>query len=533
MVFETPSNKPRDLSPDGSRNPGSDAGSDPARDRMVAELTQRLRQQQLATEFANFGLATDELQPVLDEACRVAADGMDCRFAKVLEYLPSEDCFLMRAGIGWHDGVIGHARLGSNLASPAGYAFQTGQPVLSNELADDNRFRTPKLLLDHGIRRAFNVLVPTQGRHYGVLEVDSTDRRDFDILDASFMQNLAATLAGAIAKQARIAQLRRNKEFIEGILETSPDWIAVLDPNGKLLSSNANGHELLDVNDVSELRVETWDSLWPEDQRGKLRHAIAAACRGDTGRFDGMFHAPGGKPTWWDVLIAPLGNRHGQVSQLVAIARDITDRVAGTQAKDLLMLEVHHRVRNSLQLVQNLLALQGRASDEGPARDQLLQSAARVRTIAAIHDRLYKTGSATTVDVGPYLEGLVADLRSGMASTLENRAIEVSVDTVQWPAAEMPTLGLVVTELVTNALKYGEGTVRVTFRQPEGSHGVLVVSDEGTTLPDGFDPLQSRGLGMRLVIGMLRGESSGLEIGREDGCTQFIARMPPPRAFAP
>ena len=195
--------------------------------------------------------------------------------------------------------------------------------------------------------------------------------------------------------------------------------------------------------------------------------------------------------------------------------------------QELLMQEVHHRVRNSLQLVQNLLSLQSRAAAHPEVSEQLQQSAARIRTIGMIHDRLYRADSSgLDVDIQPYLDGLIDDLRDALASAVDGRALRLSCDAVRWPAVDVPTLGLVATELVTNALKYGRGEVRVTFRQPPGGQPVLSVEDEGSGLPPGFDPGAGRGLGMRIVTGLLRGPGAGLEVDRLAGHTRFVARLP-------
>ncbi len=489
-----------------------------------AELTLRLRQQELTATFANFGLRTDELQPVLDEACRIAADGVECRFAKVLQYLPQEDCFLMRAGIGWNTGSVGHARLGSDLASPAGFAFRSGQPVLSNHLGLETRFRTPDLLVEHGIHSAFNVLIHTPEGRYGVLEVDSPDLRHFSVSDIAFLEALAVTLAHAIGKQHRFEALRSSEAFIQSMLEATPDCVKVFDAAGNLEMINTGGLRLLEIDHAAEIIGKPWEGFWPECERQKIRSALAAAGTGQVGRFEGFRATAKGTLKCWDVQVALIS---GAAGKFLAISRDVTDRVAASETKDLLMLEIHHRVKNSLQLVQNLLSLQGRASDDEQAAKQLAESAARVRTIAAIHDRLYKGGSDLTVDIGPYLESLVEDLRDGVASALSARSIHVEADAVNWPAQAVPALGLVLTELVTNALKYGAGTIQVTFRQPTGSNGILTVRDEGQSLPPDFDPARSRGLGMRLVMGLLGGNASRLEIDRGQGHTCFIAHMPP------
>ncbi len=494
-----------------------------------AELTLRLRQQELATAFANVGLQTEDLQVVLDEACRAACRGMGCRHARVLQHLPAQDRLVMRAGVGWDPAASGQAGFDAGPKGPAGHALRTGQPVLSDHLAAQARLRTPAPLVEHGVHRAFSVPIPTPDRPYGVLEVDGSGRDHLAVSDTGFLQSLAATLAHAIARQARVQELRSSETLAHGMLEASQDCVKVLGADGTLERMNAHGVCLLGLDSFADVSGLAWASLWPEEQRPGLEAALEGARRGEVGRFEGFSPTARGVPKWWDVTVVPIGGAGGRI---LAISRDITERVAAAEAKDLLMLEVHHRVKNSLQLVQGLLALQGRAATDGQAREQLLESAARVHTIGAIHDRLYQSGSALVVEVGPYLDGLVEDLQAGLASTVQGRSIAVAVDAVTWPASDLPTLGLVLTELVTNALKYGQGAITVTFRQAPGEHGVLTVGDEGPGLPAGFDPRQSRGLGMRLVNGLLRGDGAGLEVDRQGGQTRFIARMPPRRAFA-
>ena len=339
------------------------------------ELILRLRQQELVAGFGRFALREDDLQATLDEACRLAAEGLQTRFAKVLEWLPAEGRFLARAGVGWRPGLVGSARIGSDIASPCGYAFQTGKPVISNHLEGEDRFRTPKMLAEHGIRRAVNVLIGEADARFGVLEADCTERGAFDCHDSVFLQALANTLAAAV-------------------------------------------------------------------------------------------------------------DAHGR--------RTTARETAAT--KDLLMAEVHHRVKNSLQLVQSMLGLQARAAVATAAAAPLAESAARVRTIAALHDRLYRTNAGLEVEVSSYLEGLVEELQASMTSKREGREIRLEADPAIWAAAEVTTLGLVLTELVTNALKYGQGVVRVTFgQQPEGK-ARLIVEDEGPGVPSDFDPARSRGL---------------------------------------
>ena len=491
----------------------------------VPEMMSRLRQQELLAHVGLIAIKQDDLGTVLTEACRIAALGLDTEFAKVLEYQPEAGDLLVRAGVGWRPGVVGQVRLGTDLASPAGYALRTGEPVISNHLEGEVRFRTPPLLADHGIRQAINVVIQGEGEPYGVLEADSTHRADFVAQDVPFLQALAGMLGVLIEKHARQAEVGAASDRLNSMLAVNPDAIHVLSADGTLDSANENGLAMLGLPDLSALPDRAWEALWPDDVRPVLRDALSAARLGGHARFEASFPAASGEPRTWDVRVLPM---EGMPSRLIAVSRDITHAIQDARNKDLLIQEVHHRVKNSLQLVQNLLTLQARASGDPVARVQLQESAARVNTIGAIHDRLYRIGATLDVPVDAYLRGLVDDVRSGMASTLADRRVALDADSVSWPAAQVATLGLVTVELVTNALKYGAGVVTVTFRQPGAGMPVLTVEDEGTDLAGMPDPLHGGGLGMRLVQGMLRGPGAGLELDRGVRHTRFVARLPIP-----
>ena len=141
------------------------------------------------------------LPELLDLTARLTAEGLAADFAKVLEFIPAEGRFLVRAGVGWEPGVVGAATIGADVASPAGYALHTGKAVISNHLENEERFRTPELLLEHGIRRAMNVILQGDGEPYGVLEVDSRSEGEFSANDISFLQGAANILGMAIYRQ--------------------------------------------------------------------------------------------------------------------------------------------------------------------------------------------------------------------------------------------------------------------------------------------------------------------------------------------
>ena len=351
------------------------------------ELALRLQQQRTVADFGLFALSTGPLQRLLDEATRVAAEGLQVQFAKVLRYRPDHDDLLVIAGVGWHAGVVGHSTLGSGLDSPAGFALHTGQPTVANHLAKEDRFRVPALLAEHGVQSAINVVIGAiDAAPFGVLEVDSSRRHDFLDADTAFLQSLANVLAAGLAR-------------IEA--ETAKD----------------------------------------------------------------------------------------------ALLKD----------KDLLMREVHHRVSNSLQLVRTMLGLQSRGATED-ARIQLDAASGRIMSIAAVHRRLYQGGSVAEGDAAVYLQALVGDMREMLDGAAENREIVLDAAAMVLPADSLTPLGLVVSELVTNAIKYGVGRVVVRVaRVPAGIE--VTVEDEGDGFGPDFRPGDRKGLGMRLIASLAKGHA--------------------------
>ena len=195
--------------------------------------------------------------------------------------------------------------------------------------------------------------------------------------------------------------------------------------------------------------------------------------------------------------------------------------------KDLLMLEVHHRVKNSLQLVQTMLQLQARGIPEGDERNRLQDAANRIMTIATVHRRLHEQGAIDGTDAASYLRGLMNDLGVSIAPDSALRPIEVEAEAIVLTADRIAPLGLITTELVTNALKYGAG--RVLVRVSGTDAGVAVsVEDEGPGFPADYTPGDGGSLGMRLVSALAR-TPGAVTIDRSVGFGRITVQV----AFAP
>lgn len=345
-------------------------------------LRLRIRQQEILAELGVLALQGASFAELLNETARLTAEGLEAQFCKVMEFMPAENELLVRAGVGWDADVIGTARVGADLASPAGFALRTGKPVVSNHLENEERFRTPELLARYGIRRAMNVILQGDGAPFGVLEVDARSEGDFSEQDVTFLQGAANILGMAIERERHERRLN-----------------------------------------------------------------------------------------------------------------------AAVERQQVLLKEIHHRVKNSLQLVSSMLSLQAGNGADPELRRLLQDASSRVLTIARAHERLYKNDDVTVLDFGDYLRDVCSDLNF----TESRCAIEVSAaEGIRLSTDRAIPLALIATELITNAAKYAyvgkdTGKVRVALVRQGQDHIALSVSDDGVGLPPGFDPQDSKGLGMRIV----------------------------------
>src|SRR5689334_10538059 len=295
-------------------------------------LRLRIRQQELLAELGVLALQGASVIEMLNHTARITAIGLGAEFCKIMEYLPAEKRLLVRAGVGWGEEVVGHATIGADLASPAGYALRTGKPIISNHLENEQRFRTPELLMEHGIRRAMNVILQGDGSPFGVLEVDSRSEGEFSEHDIAFLQGAANILGMAIEQQ----QYQRK---LQAALE---------------------------------------------------RHQI-------------------------------------------------------------LLKEVNHRVKNSLQVVSGMLYLQANAAGDPALSDRLNEASTRISTVGRAYERLAYNADYESIGLASYLREVIDDLETAVAPC----KVQLEVpEEIQFAADRAILVALIINELVLNAGKH-------------------------------------------------------------------------------
>lgn len=378
------------------------------------ELEYRLRQQQLAAEFALFALKNHDIQALLQETARVCALGLRSRFSKVVEYLPEEQKFLVRAGVGWKPGIVGRAKTGADKKSPAGYAFWTGASVISNHLGGESRFRTPHILAEHGVKRAINSVIRRGEERFGVLEVDSPVEGRFTDADLVFVTGLANLLGVALERQ-QIEEVLKTKEAL-------------------------------------------------------LQKAVAH--------------------------------------------------------QKMLADEVSHRVKNGLAMVAGLLRMQARALSDPELRQALADAQLRVQAIARIHELLGNSEVLSAVNLPEFLE----DLCSLLKTSAPEHEFVVDVVPAMIATSQAVSLGLLVNELVTNALKYAypdsSGPVFVSVTR-EGDLLRFEIADHGVGLSDTLAPAHGQGLGKKVIASLSAHLGGEAEWQDANPGTRFVLRFCP------
>lgn len=176
---------------------------------------------------------------------------------------------------------------------------------------------------------------------------------------------------------------------------------------------------------------------------------------------------------------------------------------------EMLLGEVNHRVANSLAMVAALVGLQANALENEEARGALAETQARIQAIAGVHRHLYTSDDVRSVDIGDYLQSLAAELEATMRATGNDARIVVSADNIAIPTEKAASIGVIVTELVTNAIKYayadrGRGDVRILMSRGTDHTVNLAVEDDGIGW-DGTGKPKGTGLGSRIVKAMAHG----------------------------
>jgi two-component sensor histidine kinase len=201
---------------------------------------------------------------------------------------------------------------------------------------------------------------------------------------------------------------------------------------------------------------------------------------------------------------------------------------AGRDRAMVLLAEVNHRVANSLSLVSSLVRMQASAVKDAGARAALAETQARITAIGNLHRSLYTSDDVRTVDLSAYLESLVGELGKSMSAAGQTPSIRFEATPILTKTDKAVSIGMIVTELVTNAIKYAypdsEGEIRVSLSQDEEGATILVVADDGVGY-SGQGSISGTGLGSKIIGAMAKSLSTAIEYAQQARGTRAVIRI--------
>jgi len=216
-------------------------------ERVSAErlLKQRVRQQAAIAELGSRALEGDELPALMSDAVGIVAKTLELEYCHVMELLGDGTGLLMRAGVGWKEGSVGHATVGVGGDSQAGYTLLSGEPVIVEDLRGERRFRIPPLLHEHGLASGMTVIIRGRLQPFGVMGAFSTGRRSFTKDDLHYLCSVANMLAMTIERKRAEAALRSREQELSEFVENARVPIHWVGPDGRILWANRAELELL------------------------------------------------------------------------------------------------------------------------------------------------------------------------------------------------------------------------------------------------------------------------------------------------
>jgi len=207
--------------------------ADPERQHAAEEaLRVTARQQEAVAHLGQLALAGAPLPALLDDAVGLVARGLDVEYAGLLEFRPESRTLVLRAGVGWQDGCVGHTVFPSDGDSLASYVLRSTTPVVVDDLASDRRFGSAPLLAEHEVVSGLSVVVQGKDRPFGILGAHAAERREFTVHDAHFVQAVANVLATAIDRARTEDALRKSEEHFRSLIDNASDIVTILSEDG-------------------------------------------------------------------------------------------------------------------------------------------------------------------------------------------------------------------------------------------------------------------------------------------------------------
>jgi PAS domain S-box-containing protein len=315
-------------------------------------------------------------------------------------------------------------------------------------------------------------------------------------------------------------------------IEAAIDGVAILDEVGNFSYLNATLAGMFGRTEEKKLLGKSWRELFPTQELARFENEAIPQAQ-ETGKWRGTLAAQGKDGRTFTAEISLTRIEGGGT---VCVCRDITERIEAEQfvlnslkEKEVLLKEIHHRVKNNMQIVSSLLNLQLAQLHDEHSRTLFMEAQNRIASMALVHEKLYQSNDLARIDFTEYLRELTDNLASMLGAKLRNIVFKLNCSSIQLGIDTAIPCGLIINELVSNAYKHafpngGPGMVTLSLARQDDGKLLLEMQDTGRGLPADLDVRKTKSLGMQLVHTLVQQLRGTIEMRSENGA-HFTLRL--------
>jgi len=355
------------------------------------------------------------------------------------------------------------------------------------------------------------------------------------------------TLALSFNKMAEdLSKTLVSKDYVDNIISSMADSLIVADAEGKVKTVNSAALDLLGYKEKEIIGQSIGMLIREEKEEGQAKVGTTVAKRkilmdllknGVVNNFEMNYLTKDEKKIPVIFSGSVVKDKKGKIVNIVCVAKDITELKqakekikASLREKEVLLREIHHRVKNNLQVISSLLILQSKQISGKKNQELFQESQNRVKSMALIHEKLYQSQDLASINFKEYLNTLIIGLFRSYQSHSSHVELKLDVEDITLGIDSAIPCGLIINELVSNSLKYAfpngrEGVISVALRSLNKKDVELAVSDNGIGMPEDLDFRNTKSLGLHLVTILAEDQLEGeIKLSRDKG-TEFRIKL--------
>lgn len=338
-------------------------------------------------------------------------------------------------------------------------------------------------------------------------------------------------------------QIRLQAAKLNAIFESSSHMIWTVDHQHRLTSFNGNQADWLrrsyGINAYIGMSMISGRMLSNPEYNDFWIQKIDQTFAGTAQHFEVSYPQKNGETTWREIFLNPIFDDAENVVEISAIAHDVTDKKHSEETlkqslkeKEVLLKEVHHRVKNNLQVISSILNLQSSYVRDKRILEILLESQNRIKSMAFVHESLYQTKDFSNISFQEYVGNISRNLVHSYSSTDNPPELKLDLDPVQLHLDTAIPCGLIINELLSNALKYAfkdgrKGTIIVAVKK-KAEKIAISITDDGIGLPPDLDFRNTESLGLQLVVSLVEQINGKIKADTKKGTKFTIEFVAPP-----